>query len=186
MASEDFDARLVNDLKQRVAAILLENPSMSPQDAMREAQSALLAQAESELFHKITDFETKNNPFRPPTSGCPVNDLPPELLAHIFMLGCKLDDEDEGEEEDGDDSGDEWETDDEEGDADEEVVEDADVRMGSPKKRMLPAPPDSDGEDSDDDDDEADSEFDDEPDVFLPFQGMRFSFLLQYLFIKRP
>ncbi|KAJ7794139.1 hypothetical protein B0H14DRAFT_2923868 [Mycena olivaceomarginata] len=170
MASEDFDARLVNDLKQRVAAILLENPSMSPQDAMREAQSALLAQAESELFHKITDLETKNNPFRPPTSGCPVNDLPPELLAHIFMLGCKLDDEDEGEEEDGDDSGDEWETDDEEGDADEEVVEDADVRMGNPKKRMLPAPPDSDGEDSDDDDDEADSEFDDEPDVFLPFQ----------------
>ncbi|KAF8208897.1 hypothetical protein K438DRAFT_1813101 [Mycena galopus ATCC 62051] len=179
-AADKFDARLTADLKQRVAALLSENPSMSPQDAMREAQSALLAEAEADLFHKITDIETVNNPFRPPTTGCPVNDLPPELLAHIFMLGCKLDDEEEVEEEDMDDESEgidlasEWETDEEdlEGPVDEEIVEE-DVRMGSPNKksgrsRRGAAPPETDGEDSDSDDEDDDSEPDNE--VFLPFQ----------------
>ncbi|KAF7365262.1 hypothetical protein MVEN_00398000 [Mycena venus] len=181
--SSDFDARLSADLKGRVATLMSANPGISPQEAMRQAQAALLAEAEADLFHKITDLETRNNPFRPPTSGCPVNDLPPELLAHIFMLGSKMDNEEDPDGDglhDGDDSEDdeedEWETDDEEGDADEEVVEDgdADVRMGSPEKRRAPrrslgdpAPPDTDDEDSDEED-EDDGEDEEEP--FLPFQ----------------
>ncbi|KAJ6508861.1 hypothetical protein C8R45DRAFT_969070 [Mycena sanguinolenta] len=175
--SNEYEARLTADLKQRVAVILLENPGMSPEDAMREVQAALLAQAEADLFHKITDIETKNNPFRPPTTGCPINDLPPELLAHIFMLGCKLDEEEPGSDEiddmdwdedsEGLDLADDWETDDEEGDADEEIVqnsEDVHMRSSTRATRSGAMPPETDEEDSDDDeDDEAD-------DMFLPFQ----------------
>ncbi|KAF7346257.1 hypothetical protein MSAN_01852900 [Mycena sanguinolenta] len=178
MANE-YEARLTADLKQRVAAILLENPGMSPEDAMREAQAALLAQAEADLFHKITDIETKNNPFRPPTTGCPINDLPPELLAHIFTLGCKLDEEESGHDEiddmdwdedsEGLDLADDWETDDEEGDADEEIVQSSeDVHMSSSNTRATRSgavPPETDEEDSDDDDDE-----DEADDMLLPFQ----------------
>ncbi|KAJ7254415.1 hypothetical protein B0H12DRAFT_1115480 [Mycena haematopus] len=178
--ANDFEMRLEADLRQRVDAILLENPGMSLQDATREADAALLGQAEADLFHKITDSETQNNPFRPPT-GCPVNDLPPELLAHIFMLGCKLDDEHEAEAEDmgmdwedeseGIDLADEWETDDEEGDADEEIVQNSeDVHMHSSavrSPRRGAAPPETDEEDSDDEDDGLGDEGDD---LFLPFQ----------------
>lgn len=179
--SVEFDARLTADLKQRVATLMSENPTMSATDAMREAQAALLAQAEAELFHKISDFETRNNPFRPPATGCPVNDLPPELLAHIFMLGCEMDEEGNVDYEDDEDSDleeEEWETDDEEGEADEEIVEeDNDVRMGSPDKRKVPrrsvgdvAPPETDEEDSDDEGDLDDEDEEEEP--FLPFQSM--------------
>ncbi|KAJ7670271.1 hypothetical protein B0H17DRAFT_1209491 [Mycena rosella] len=145
--SPDFDAMLSKDLKERVALILSENPAMSPEAAMQKAQFDALA----------------NNPFRPPTHGCPVNDLPPELLAHIFQLGRKMNEEEEEyDEEYDDDDGvhleDEWETDSEEGDADEVIDEDADVVMSSPVKGTvaLPspgAPPETDGEDSDSDSD---------------------------------
>jgi hypothetical protein len=138
---------------------------MSPEAAMQKAEAELLT----------------NNPFRPPTHGCPVNDLPPELLAHIFQLGCKLDEEEDEYDDDYADEGidleDEWETDEEEGEADEEVDEevDEDVRMGSPEKRKGPrrsngaAPPDTDGEDSDDEDGE-----EEEDGPFLPFQSSFF------------
>ncbi|KAJ7095916.1 hypothetical protein B0H15DRAFT_774459 [Mycena belliarum] len=122
---------LSRDLKERVAFYIRENPGMSPETAMQKAQTDALV----------------NNPFIPPTNGCPVNDLPPELLAHIFELGRQMYEEEEDyEDEDYDDDGledDEWETDDEEGDADEEVDgdADADVLMSSPVKRTAPLPP---------------------------------------------
>ncbi|KAJ7645406.1 hypothetical protein DFH06DRAFT_998357 [Mycena polygramma] len=155
----DFDSRLTADLTQRVAKIMLEHPDMSPAAAMQKAQDDMVT----------------NNPFRPPTHGCPVNDLPPELLAHIFQLGCDLDDEEDefDYEDDGIDLEDEWETDSEEGAADEEVVEDddEDVSMRSPDKRKArrssAAPPETDAEDSDSEDSEDDGE-DVEP--YLPFQ----------------
>ncbi|KAJ6584921.1 hypothetical protein B0H19DRAFT_1107195 [Mycena capillaripes] len=161
--SADFDTRLSEDLKQRVATIILENPGMSPAAAMQKAQDDLIT----------------NNPFRPPTHGCPVNDLPPELLAHIFQLGCKLDDEEDEFDDDYEDEGldleDEWETDEEGGEADEHVDADEDVRMGSPEKRKAPhrssdgpAPPETDGEDSDSEDGEEGEEEEVEP--YLPFQ----------------
>ncbi|KAK7048314.1 hypothetical protein R3P38DRAFT_2868621 [Favolaschia claudopus] len=182
MAQNEFAARLSADLTQRVLSIIAENPTMTPEDAVRQAQDELLAQAEANLFHKITDLETRNNPFRPPTHGCPVNDLPPELLAHIFMFGCKMDDEDamidEGSDGDGEEDDDEWETDDEEGEADEEVVEDGDVRMGSPSKpanfakmrARKSGPPLEDSASLDSGSDFEDDDDDDDHEVFLPFQ----------------
>ncbi|KAJ6559236.1 hypothetical protein DFH09DRAFT_523809 [Mycena vulgaris] len=150
--SPDFDEMLSKDLKERVALNLRENPGMSPEAAMQKAEADALA----------------NNPFRPPTNGCPVNDLPPELLAHIFQLGRKMYEEEEEfddvyeDEEDGDiDLGDGWETESEGSaseDEDAEVVDvdDDDVLMSSPVKLKgavpLPhAPPETDGEDSDSD-----------------------------------
>ncbi|KAJ7784610.1 hypothetical protein B0H16DRAFT_304076 [Mycena metata] len=156
-----FEAKLSEDLAHRALTILTANPGMSQEAAMLQAQTDL---RESAL---------KNNPFKPPT-GCPVNDLPPELLAHIFKVGCEMqaeEDDADYEDEDGLDLEDEWETDDEDGEVDEVVEddEDKDVRMGSPEKRRThthpasdgAAPPETDGEESEDGDDW---------DADLPFQ----------------
>lgn len=52
---------------------------------------------------KVTADMLANNPFVPP-KGCPINDLPNELLGHIFYLGTLLDDEEEeGEDEEEED-----------------------------------------------------------------------------------
>ncbi|KAJ7505366.1 hypothetical protein B0H11DRAFT_1978314 [Mycena galericulata] len=164
----DFGAMYEQDIKQRAATIIAENPGMSLETALQKAEAYLRV----------------NNPFIPPAHGCPVNDLPPELLAHIFELGRQMDDDDDydGDYEEGIDLADEWETDDEEGDADEEinadmdVDTDTDVRMSSPAKRRTalaapaPGPPydsdedaeveeEEDGEEDDDDDDESDLAF---------------------------
>ncbi|KAJ7459812.1 hypothetical protein FB451DRAFT_1045583 [Mycena latifolia] len=155
--SLDFEAMLSNDLKERVARNMRDNPGMSPEAAMQKAQAEVLA----------------NNPFRPPTHGCPVNDLPPELLAHIFELGRQMYEEEEEEyddeyDDDGVDLEEEWETDSEEGDADEEVDEeddDADVHMSSPQKRAVSLPPpETDAEDSDASSDASGAE-EEEPDL---------------------
>ncbi|KAJ7175813.1 hypothetical protein C8R46DRAFT_70508 [Mycena filopes] len=150
----DFESKLAEDLAQRALAILGSNPGMTQEAAMLQAQNDL------------RDSALKNNPFRPPTGkNCPVNDLPPELLAHIFKVGCEMQAEEgdaDYEDEDALNIEDEWETDDEDGEADEVVEEDADqdVRMGSPEKRRPQrssdgvAPPETDGEDSGDDDDD--------------------------------
>jgi hypothetical protein len=102
----DFAAMLADELRQRVAQILLDNPSVTPEAAALQAQGELL----------------KNNPWIPPAHGCPVNDLPPELLAHIFHLGRQMyeEEEDYGSdyEDEGVDLGDEWETDEEDEDGD--------------------------------------------------------------------
>ncbi|KAJ7044072.1 hypothetical protein C8F04DRAFT_991258 [Mycena alexandri] len=156
-----FEAKLTEDLAHRALMILTANPGMS--------QEAAMLQAETDL----RDLALKNNPFRPPT-GCPVNDLPPELLAHIFKVGCEMQAEEgdaDYEDEDGLDLEDEWETDEEDGEADEVVEddEDKDVRMGSPEKRRTQpashgaAPPETDGE-------ESESEDGDDWDADLPFQ----------------
>lgn len=61
----------------------------------------------------IAELDLGANPFVPPTDKCPVNDLPPEVLAHIFTVGTAAqeegddpdeDVEEEVEEDDGDDN----------------------------------------------------------------------------------
>ncbi|KAL6302752.1 hypothetical protein BKA93DRAFT_736093 [Sparassis latifolia] len=72
------------------------------------------------------------NPYFPPADGrCPINDLPPELLSHIFLLGSAeytQDEQDEDEEEaeadnaDNDEEDDEEDEDEEEGEPEWEVL----------------------------------------------------------------
>ncbi|EIN12621.1 hypothetical protein PUNSTDRAFT_49916 [Punctularia strigosozonata HHB-11173 SS5] len=57
-----------------------------------------------------TEASTSSTPYEPPKVGCPINELPTELLSHIFYLGTLGNDPEEIPE-------DEWETD-EEGDID--------------------------------------------------------------------
>ncbi|KAJ7935595.1 hypothetical protein B0H13DRAFT_2226995 [Mycena leptocephala] len=152
--SADFEARLSADLKQRVATLVRDNPGMSPEAAMQKAEAELLT----------------NNPFRPPTHGCPSTTSRRSFSRTYSNWGASWMRRRTNE---GIDLEDEWETDEEEGEADEEVDEevDEDVRMGSPEKRKGPrrsngaAPPDTDGEDSDDEDGE-----EEEDGPFLPFQ----------------
>ena len=64
---------------------------MTPEAAMRKVTMDMLA----------------SNPFVPPTTGCPINDIPNELLAYIFLLGTQMEDDySEEEEEDDDDEAD--------------------------------------------------------------------------------
>nr|GAT60348.1 predicted protein [Mycena chlorophos] len=158
----DFESMLNDDLKARMTAHVAAG--LDPVAAMAKAQAEMLA----------------NNPFVPPKDGCPVNDLPPELLAHIFALGCAMDDE-ENEEDEEEDDGEEWETDEEgsDGEPDEIVNEDEhdgdnDVLMQSPKKHSAPLhAPNSDSDDEEKHDHSHDDEHgeegeDDGPPV--PFQ----------------
>ncbi|KAG6876304.1 hypothetical protein C0993_004171 [Termitomyces sp. T159_Od127] len=77
---------------------------------------------------RITREMLAHNPFVPP-AGCPVNALPPELLAHIFVVGTQMEaeewddvDEDDDEEDDDEEDGDEEDDEDDE-DGDGEGVE---------------------------------------------------------------
>src|SRR5580698_7875850 len=45
-----------------------------------------------------------SNPFIPPTDGCPINELPNELLSHIFWLGTMGDEDEDEDEEDEEDA----------------------------------------------------------------------------------
>ncbi|KAJ7069832.1 hypothetical protein C8F01DRAFT_1048776 [Mycena amicta] len=148
---------LTDELKERAAANI--KLGLDPIAAMQKAQADMLA----------------NNPWVPPTNGCPVNEIPPELLGLIFQLGCEMQEEEEDADDESDvDLAEEWETDDEEGsDADDpEVLEldaDDDVHMRSPKKRTPALPvPDSDSEEEDDDFDGQEEDI--EPESFVPFQ----------------
>ncbi|KAF7299092.1 hypothetical protein MIND_00857500 [Mycena indigotica] len=144
----DFNGMLEEELRERVSANIALG--MDPVAAMQKVQADMLA----------------NNPWVPPKNGCPVNDLPPELLAHIFMLGCTMQEE-EGENEDDDDDDDvldlaeHWETDD-----DEEA--DEDVEMGSPEKKSTTLPVNEPDESDSEDEHDGLEEEDEEP--FVPFQ----------------
>ncbi|KAF7422628.1 hypothetical protein PC9H_010784 [Pleurotus ostreatus] len=85
-------ARMVGeDIKEKFTTLLSQNPSLTPDEAMKRTEAMMLA----------------NNPFQPPTGRrCPINDLPNELLGHIFFLGAYEDDEEEDEEEDEDEHSD--------------------------------------------------------------------------------
>ncbi|KDQ25842.1 hypothetical protein PLEOSDRAFT_1046088 [Pleurotus ostreatus PC15] len=79
------------DIKENFTTLLSQNPSLTPDEAMKRTEAMMLA----------------NNPFQPPTGRrCPINDLPNELLGHIFFLGAYEDDEEEDEEEDEDEHSD--------------------------------------------------------------------------------
>jgi hypothetical protein len=125
-------------LKEKFDSIRRENPGMSPVDAMKKAESEIRI----------------NNPFFPP-KGCPVNELPNELLAQIFHAGVELDqDEDEEEEDMYDDTLDlleDWETSDEE-DEGPSVSRSAD--KGKQTKKGKESTPEEDEDESDDEEDE--------------------------------
>ncbi|KAK0201729.1 hypothetical protein DFS33DRAFT_1015103 [Desarmillaria ectypa] len=127
------------DLGAGVAKYMRENPGMTPKNAMERVTSSMLA----------------NNPFVPP-QGCPINDLPNELLAHIFYVGMKMQEEYEqdGDLEEDDEFQDEidlmegWSSE----------SEDGDVKMGSPqkgkgKRKQSEKPTETDEEDEEDKDD---------------------------------
>jgi len=77
------EKELYQEVNQGIAALLRDNPRTTMQDALWKVASDMRA----------------NNPFCPPKKGCPVNNLPTELLAHIFYLGTDTQEE-EVEEED--------------------------------------------------------------------------------------
>lgn len=124
-------ARMVGeDIKENFTTLLSQNPSLKPDEAMKQTHAMMLA----------------NNPFRPPTGHrCPINDLPNELLGHIFFLGASEDDEEEDEEEDEDEHSDDedafdlarrWETSsegpsDDASSAPDDAKDKDDVEMGS-------------------------------------------------------
>ncbi|KAJ3763672.1 hypothetical protein EV360DRAFT_33014 [Lentinula raphanica] len=77
--SDIHEKEFKEDIKHGVRKLMRENGNMSAAQA----------------FIQVTKDMLKNNPFVPPTSGCPINDLPNELLAHIFYLGMEMEMEDE-------------------------------------------------------------------------------------------
>lgn len=86
--SNIHEKELQADLKSGVEKLMRENNNLNYTEALSQVTKDML----------------KNNPFVPPTSGCPINDLPNELLAHIFYVGMEMEEEgpseDELEEED--------------------------------------------------------------------------------------
>ncbi|KAF9468599.1 hypothetical protein BDZ94DRAFT_1183403 [Collybia nuda] len=132
------EERFKKDITENVAAVLNFNPGMNAERALHEVTKEMLA----------------NNPYVPP-KGCPVNDLPNELLAYIFLVGTRM-------EEEGD-------TDDEEDE--DEYAQELDL-ISDPKAslKILGFGPNGDesDEDTEDNDDEDDDE--DEFDPVLPFQ----------------
>lgn len=48
------------------------------------------------VIDKMAEEALKNNPFNPPV-GCPINNLPNEILAYIFHVGTFMDDEEDEE-----------------------------------------------------------------------------------------
>ncbi|KAF8908889.1 hypothetical protein CPB84DRAFT_1724676 [Gymnopilus junonius] len=84
------EQRMQSEISSSLAAVLRKNPKMTPKEAMYSVTSEML----------------QNNPYQPLANGkCPINDLPNEILAHIFQLGVK----DQEEEEEGSPDEDEWE-----------------------------------------------------------------------------
>ncbi|KAE9404063.1 hypothetical protein BT96DRAFT_955791 [Gymnopus androsaceus JB14] len=104
--SYGHEKQFEEDIQSNVKKVMQENPSMSALDALSKVEKDML----------------KNNPFVPPTSGCPINILPNELISHIFFVGMTMEakwpEEDEMEEqqdlEDELNLRDGWDTDDDE------------------------------------------------------------------------
>lgn len=76
------EERFKKDITKNVAAVLSSNTGMSAEGAL----------------HKVTMEMLSNNPWVPP-KGCPVNNLPNELLAYMFLVGTKMEEEEEDAEE---------------------------------------------------------------------------------------
>ncbi|KAH0586359.1 hypothetical protein H2248_007600 [Termitomyces sp. 'cryptogamus'] len=148
------DAQLAADLKKEVLSAMNADSSLTPQAAMI----------------KITKEMLTNNPFVTP-AGCPVNALPPELLAHIFVVGTEM--EAEGEDnEDEDDGYESTDVDLKDGWTDEEDVDphELDAAVVARLKSVGKVSQGADGAmDVDGDDDSSDEEEEDE-EMSLPFQ----------------
>ena len=102
-----FEQRAKMDISTSLAAILKTDPQISNTEAMWTVREHLLA----------------NNPYEPPSNGkCPINELPAEILGHIFEIGAEM--QEEGEEVDDNDDG--WEdmSDDDDVDVDVDDYED--------------------------------------------------------------
>ncbi|KIK69568.1 hypothetical protein GYMLUDRAFT_33944 [Collybiopsis luxurians FD-317 M1] len=140
--SSIHEKELQADIKSGVAALLAKNRGMTPTEAL----------------NRVTKEMLKNNPFVPPTNGCPINDLPNELLAHIFYVGMTMEEdgptEDDLEEDEYEDELDllDWESDDEEFDPSPRRK-----GSGSGKEKQLGK-------------EQADEESDEEDERRLPFQ----------------
>lgn len=94
-----------NDIQSSVKKLMQKDPNINAIDALAKVSKDML----------------RNNPFVPPTVGCPINDLPSELISHIFYVGMKMeedwpadDDMEDDEYEDELDLLEGWETDDDE------------------------------------------------------------------------
>lgn len=131
-----FQKQLAEDLSANLASTMNSNALLTPDAAMR----------------KVTMEMLKNNPWVPP-KGCPVNDLPPELLAHIFNVGAQMeadedfdDEEDEDDYEDELDLMDEWE---QEADMDDPLWEDNPRREYLDRKAAEKAAEDEDEDEED-------------------------------------
>lgn len=72
--SYGHEKQFEEDIQSNVKKVMQENPSMSALDALSKVEKDML----------------KNNPFVPPTSGCPINILPNELISHIFFVGMTM------------------------------------------------------------------------------------------------
>lgn len=92
------------DIQSSVKKLMQQDPNINAIDALGKVSKDML----------------RNNPFVPPTVGCPINDLPSELISHIFYVGMKMeedwpvDDDEDDEYEDELDLLEGWETDDDE------------------------------------------------------------------------
>ncbi|KIM43144.1 hypothetical protein M413DRAFT_443953 [Hebeloma cylindrosporum] len=147
-----IEQALEREISGQRASVLKTNPKLNPSQAMWTVQEQILA----------------NNPWEPLKNGkCPINDLPNEILAYIFSIGVK-------EEEEGDDSEYEDEAEGEEDDEWEDMDTDDEFDDGgeggsSPPSGGSPIElSDTDDSDSDSDLDDEDDDDDEEPGV--PFQ----------------
>ena len=83
-----FEQRAKMDISTSLASVLKSRPQLGPKEAMWAVRTQILA----------------NNPYQPPSNGkCPINELPAEILGHIFEIGVEMEEEEEDEDEDEDD-----------------------------------------------------------------------------------
>ena len=95
MVNTQLSLSVKRDLVDNLAKAMGNDASLTPEAAMLKITMDMLA----------------NNPYVPP-KGCPVNDLPPELLAYVFQVGAQMEAEgDLSEGDDDDDLADEGSTD---------------------------------------------------------------------------
>jgi len=158
MSNKGYNKRLTSQVQSKFAALLQQEPDLSPKAAMA----------------RVTEEMLENNPFVPPEGEkCPIDSLPDEILVYIFETGVKIGmepfikyeantgDEDEDTEGIQDDTQMKIEEIDDEDDSEwSDVDEEESKREG---KKMND---DDDDDDGDDDDDMEDEE--EEPE--LPFQ----------------
>ncbi|KAF8158400.1 hypothetical protein B0H34DRAFT_789290 [Crassisporium funariophilum] len=159
-----FEQRMKSDISQSLASILKKQPQLTPKEALWSVQAQMLS----------------NNPYEPPKNGkCAINELPNEILGHIFAVGVR-EQEDEEWDHDSEDEGiieeDEWEDMDEDEDGDEDEGEEGvRSRVGKKEAAALKSALSDDSFMSDDSDempvsDGEDSDSDSSDDPILPFQ----------------